>query len=72
MKYVHYKTSDAAGGSDEAREGVCHKSKLEYLAAPGVAVSFEPVSDEDYAALVEKWNGVETAPAAKAKPKKVA
>lgn len=70
MKYCHYTTSRVEVSEDEkatsttvpVEEGVCHKSRLEYLAEPGVTVSFEMISDEDMSALVGKWGGVEVKP----------
>lgn len=67
MKYAHYQHTDAEGVQSE---GVCHKSRLEYLATPGSVMSIDMVDDEQYAKLVDSYGGVETAPAAKAKPKK--
>lgn len=67
MKYVHFTSTNDQG---VVIEGVCHRSKLEFLAVPTCKISFEPISDEDHAKLVDKWGGVEIAPAAKAKPKK--
>lgn len=67
MKYVHFVSTNDQGTEIE---GVCHKSKLEYLAVPTCKIAFEPISDEDYAKLVDSYGGVETAPAVKAKPKK--
>lgn len=67
MRYVQYESKDTEG---KISQGVCHKSRLEYLAVPDAVVSFSVISDETYAELVESYGGVETAPAAKAKPKK--
>ena len=69
MKYAHYTKTDVEGLQSE---GVCHRARLETLATPGSKLQIEMISDEDHAKLVEKWKGVEIAPAAKAKPKKVA
>lgn len=70
MKYLYYKISDETGGNDI--EGVCHRSKVETLLTPGVAIVGQMISDEQHAKLVDGWGGVEVAPVVKAKPKKVA
>ena len=68
MKYCKY-TAKAADGIPTT--GVCHKSRIEYLATPGASVSFDMISDEEYAKTVAGWNGDEIAPAT-AKKKAVA
>ena len=65
MKYCHYFQRSANGVEVE---GVCHKSKLEYLATPGSTLKIDVIDDERYAELVEDYGGVETAPV-KAPPK---
>ena len=66
MKYCNYVQTVG----DAVVEGVCHKSKLEYLATPGATVSFTVIDDEKYAELVESYGGVEAKSGAKAKLKK--
>ena len=69
MKYCKYTAKDADGN---ATTGVCHKSRLEYLATPGASVAFEMISDDEYAKTVASWNGAEISPAASAKKRAVA
>ena len=68
MKYCKYTAKDAAGSTVT---GICHKSRLEYLAVPGVSISFDMISDDECAKTVAGWNGDEIAPAP-AKKKAVA
>lgn len=66
MKYAHY----IKNGDGISMEGVCHRSKLETLATPGCTLQITMISDEDQAKLVDKWGGVETAPAKPVEPTK--
>lgn len=61
MKFAHYNKTNADGTKVE---GLCHRSKLEYLAEEGATFNVAMISDEDAAELTAQWGGVEIAPPA--------